>query len=249
MTPVNYGWRSRVGLIYIASSVVMEPEFQAMLPTGVSLHTTRIALGDVTPNSLAHLTREGGPLDSAVALMAECRPSVLVLGCTSGSFIKGLSYDRALVERMQEQAGCPAMTTSTAVAAAIDELSLSSLSVATPYTPEINERARAFLNELGCTVNVIDGLGLTDDWAIGEQTSQTVYRLAREVDHPDSQAVFISCTNLRTAEILSALEVDLGKPVFSAISATVWHALRCAGVAEGIPGYGQLLERPGKIGR
>jgi maleate isomerase len=36
------GWRAKIGLIYMASSTVMEPEFQAMAPEGVSIHTTRI---------------------------------------------------------------------------------------------------------------------------------------------------------------------------------------------------------------
>ena len=35
-----YGWRARIGLIYMASSWVMEPEFHAMAPPGVTIHTT-----------------------------------------------------------------------------------------------------------------------------------------------------------------------------------------------------------------
>ena len=34
-----YGWRARIGLIYLASSTVMEPELYAMAPAGVSIHT------------------------------------------------------------------------------------------------------------------------------------------------------------------------------------------------------------------
>jgi maleate cis-trans isomerase len=41
---------------------------------------------------------------------------------------------------------------------------------------------------------------------------------------------------------LKPLEEDTGKPVISAASAMMWHALRTAGVRCRIEGYGRLLE-------
>jgi maleate cis-trans isomerase len=42
-------------------------------------------------------------------------------------------------------------------------------------------------------------------------------------------------------DVLERLERDLGKPVISAASATMWNALRVASVATPIAGYGSLL--------
>src|SRR5262245_21222808 len=39
-----YVWRGRIGRIYMAASTVMEPEFYAMAPEGISIHTDRIVL-------------------------------------------------------------------------------------------------------------------------------------------------------------------------------------------------------------
>jgi maleate isomerase len=47
-----YGWRARLGIIYTSSSTVMEHEFYAMAPRGVSSHTTRVYLGKVTAEEL-----------------------------------------------------------------------------------------------------------------------------------------------------------------------------------------------------
>ena len=39
----HLGWRARIGLIYPARGVVMEPECYAMAPEGVSISVSRIA--------------------------------------------------------------------------------------------------------------------------------------------------------------------------------------------------------------
>jgi maleate cis-trans isomerase len=71
----------------------------------------------------------------------------------------------------------------------------------------------------------------------------TVKDLAREVDRPEAEAVFLSCTNLQTVPILAELERELGKPVFSSNVATFWDVMRLMGGEENIRGRGTLLER------
>lgn len=57
-----YGWRGRVGLIYIASAYAMEVEFYHMAPPRVTTHTTRVALSDnpkqFTIDDLKHLDED-----------------------------------------------------------------------------------------------------------------------------------------------------------------------------------------------
>lgn len=61
------------------------------------------------------------------------------------------------------------------------------------------------------------------------------------VDDPESEALFISCTNLHTIEIIEKLENDLHKPVITSNQATTWNILRLAGIDDKIQGYGQLF--------
>ena len=53
-----YGWRARIGLIYPAEGLVMEPEFHAMAPAGVSIHPTRIDLSNTTLQGLSAMMDE-----------------------------------------------------------------------------------------------------------------------------------------------------------------------------------------------
>ena len=68
--------------------------------------------------------------------------------------------------------------------------------------------------------------------------------LARQVDTPEAEAVFLSGTGLPTLPVLDMLEQDLGKPVFSSATAMMWQALRVARVRHAINGYGRLLASP-----
>jgi maleate isomerase len=63
------------------------------------------------------------------------------------------------------------------------------------------------------------------------------------VDGKENEAIFISCTNFRTIEIIQELEEATGKPVISSNQATLWYALRKLGLKDSIKGYGQLLEQ------
>jgi maleate isomerase len=76
---------------------------------------------------------------------------------------------------------------------------------------------------------------------IYDETPERAYALARAVDHPKAQAVFMSGVGMPTIDILEKAEKDLGKPVFSSAAAMMWNALRVAGVRHAIEGYGSLL--------
>ena len=57
----------------------------------------------------------------------------------------------------------------------------------------------------------------------------------------EADAIFISCTNLRTFEIIEGLEEDLGVPVVTSNQASLWLALRQMDVMEKIPELGRLF--------
>jgi len=240
----GYGYRGRVGLVYIASSIVMEPECYAMAPAGVSVHTARIPVGKASVESLNRLAGEDiDHLLEATRLLAMAPLQSIVFACTSGSFIGGKGYDETIMTRMREVAGgIPVTTTSTALLKGLRVLNAHRVVIATPYTSDVTERAATFFTANGYDVLDFDCMGLDEDVDIGFTPPERTYELVRRIDRPEADAVVISCTNLRTVAILAALEQDLGKPVISAIQASFWDGLRLAGVREPISHYGRLLQ-------
>ena len=79
---------------------------------------------------------------------------------------------------------------------------------------------------------------------IYDETAERAYTVGRQADCPGAEAVFLSGTGMPTLAMLQTLEDDPGKPVLSAASAMMWHALRVAGVDSRQHGYGRLLDAP-----
>ena len=83
-----YGWRARIGLIYIADSTVMEPELYAMAPEGVSIHTARIDLADPSAEGIANMMA-GDEVEAAARLLGKAPLHVVTFGGTSATFLEG----------------------------------------------------------------------------------------------------------------------------------------------------------------
>jgi len=233
-----YGWRGRIGVILPSSNTTMENELYVMMPEGVSVHFTRVRLENVDKESLLSMSREAV---KAAMDLATANVDVILYGCTSGSLIGGVGWEKNLVKEISKATGSRVITTASAVVEALRELGVSKIVVATPYTDEINRLEKKFLEDNGFEVLRIKGLGIVDNITIGAQPPWISYKLAREAYSPEADAVFISCTNFRSIEVIELLEYDLGVPVISSNTASAWLALKSIGVHESIEGYGVLL--------
>jgi maleate isomerase len=238
------GWRARIGLIYMASSTVMEPEFYAMAPEGVSVHTDRIVLPAPTIEGLEKMM-EGPEVRRCASFLAQAPLDVIVFGGTSATFLNGIGWDRKVIEQMTEVTqGIPTTTTSTASLNALRAVRARRISIVTPYLDVVTQRAVRFFGDNGFEVLASKGQNLGTDYAIGAVPLEEVYAFAKRHCHPDSDALFLSCTNWRTVGAINALERDLGIPVISAIQASFWECLRIAGVRQDREAFGRLFGCP-----
>jgi len=243
MVKVNYGWKGKIGLIYMSSSEVMEPEFYALSPEGVCILTTRINLPKVTREGIRDMSNSK-QLESATQLLAHAKVDVILYGGTSASFLGGPEWEKGLLKRMKTMSGgIKVITTSQSSVEALKAVQAKKIVIATPYTKDINKAAIDYFTKQGFEVLNDTALRITNDHDIAAIKLERVYKLVRETDHPEADAVFISCTNLKTVPILESLEIDLKKPVISAIQASLWYALKVIGINDYVPGSGILLKK------
>ena len=145
------------------------------------------------------------------------------------------------------EAGAPmAVTTSGGVIAATHALGLMKVAVVTPYEEPLGAKLRAYLNEAGVEVAAQNDIGLTGRiWTVPYEVTAD---LARRTAQGGGDAVFLSCTNLRTYDLIASLEQELGVPVITANQVTMWAVLAAAGVAAVGPGQSLLERRPASLG-
>ncbi|MBT2570112.1 aspartate/glutamate racemase family protein [Planococcus sp. ISL-110] len=243
MKDLPYGWRGKLGLIYIASAWSMDAEYVDMAPDGVTTLTTRVALSENPDNFTVYdVSSLGEDAVKATKLLAQAPVGSIAFGCTSGSFAHGVGYDQELINRMESASNnIPCTTTTTAVVAALNAFNVKKIAVATPYEDALNRLAKIFLEDSGFSVTNMTGLGITSDYEISNITVDTIYKMAKEVDTADAEAVFISCTGLSAVRLIETLEADLGKPVISSNQATFWHSMKLAGINEDIKDFGSLF--------
>jgi maleate cis-trans isomerase len=166
-------------------------------------------------------------------------PNVIVLAHTASSYTLGQEAEQALITRLEQQSGARVITAAGAVLQAFAQLGVHKIALATPYPETISQQSRAYLEAHG--LQVVSYGRLDNVRNIYEETAARAYHLARQVDTPEAEAVFISGTGLPTLAVLDMLEHDLRKPVFSSATAMMWLALRTARVGSCISGYGCLM--------
>ena len=228
----------RIGLLVPSSNTTVETEFFRALPRGVTLHTARLFLSTIAPESILAMVED---MEKQAKLLATADVGVIVLGATAPSFLKGLGYDRELIGKLEAATGRKATTTSTALVEAIRHTGAKRVVLGSAYTAKLNDIAKAFLEASGVEVTDIKGLSLTDNLVVGRLSANTAYDLALTLERSDADAIVLSCTNWQTMEVIERIEKETGKPVITTTQATVWAALRAIGHTEPVAGYGRLL--------
>jgi maleate isomerase len=230
----------RFGLIVPSSNTTMETEFRRMASGWASVHTARIRLEKITIDELEEMEEQ--MLEGAIRV-ADAEVDVIGYGCTSGSMLKGKNHSGEIERKITEKTGIPAVATAKAVIEALSELRIKKLCVATPYIEEINALEKNFLEQNKIDVLKIKGLSIEQNTEVGNKNPNVAYELAKEVYVPEAQGIFISCTNFKTIEVIDRLEKELGVPVISSNSATLWAMMKRAGAKSKLKGYGKLLVR------
>ncbi len=235
-----YGWRKRIGLIIPSLNVTIEPEFNKLLPPGVSVHATRTLLKEGKPENLGKMADD---CIAASRLLATADVDMIIYACTSGSLIKGVGWDREIIRDIETETGIMATTTSTAVIDAFQEMGIGKVAVATPYIEEVNRIEKEFFEGHGVEVVNIEGLGFTKGEQLHAIPAGTAYNFGKKVDHPQADCVFISCTDFQAIDEIDILEKDIGKPVMCSNSATLWASLKKLGIRHDYRQYGEILRR------
>lgn len=247
--PIRITWeatpfaaRLRLGLVALATDHTSETELHRMLPAdGVDLFVTRVHYsGYCDPASLRAM---GDELAAAAELLLPGTPlDGIAWGCTSGT--AALGFERVASTIRAARPGVTVTTPLSAAGAAFRTLGVGRVAVLTPYSDEVNRMIVERLEEGGIRVPRLATFDLRTDREMWTVPPEAIEAAVADMEVAGAEAVFVSCTALRSALAIAPLERRIGLPVITSNQAMLWEMLRSAGYAHPIQGFGRLLADP-----
>lgn len=221
--------RPCLGLIVLQVDETIEDDLRKLFrPHDVRLHVTRIPSGaELNPETIRTMETD---LPAAAALLP---PAVnfdaVAYVCTSGTTLIGAVRVAQLV---QEVCTTNAVTDPlTAAFAAVKALGLGRIGIVSPYIASVAGPIRDAFTEHGIDVPDMRTFGEKVEANVARIAPGSIKAAARDLAASnDLDGIFLSCTNLRTLEVLPELEAELAMPILSSNQVLAWHMATLAAV-------------------
>ena len=211
-----------MGLVVLQVDETIEGEFrEAFGESKNQIFVTRIPSGlEVTAESLFSMERH---IKAAAKLLPQSREfSVIGYGCTSASAIIGSEKISELIK-----SGCHTRKVTNPLLAATEfakHIKVSKLALLSPYIEEVNTPLRKAFGNNGLSTEVFGTFGEGKEEKVARISESSTIEAAITLGQTESvEAVFISCTNLRTFNCLGKIANEINKPVFSSNQSLAWH--------------------------
>ena len=210
-----------VGVVVLQTDEVVEDELRYWLTPNTRVLHTRIPSGTaVTTDTLGSME---AALPNALTLLPNNAPiSVIAYGCTSGSTVIG--EDRVTEIVHAHFPGVAVTNPLTALKAKLHDLQAKKLALLTPYEPTVSGALHDHLIQHGIDIVSFGSFNEPLDSNVCRIDDESIMNAIKTLhDQTPCDAVFASCTNLRTAQWLEHFSNELGTPVVSSNSAMSWH--------------------------
>jgi maleate isomerase len=218
----------RLGLIIPSSNTVSERDFLRGVPNGVTVHTGRAYMAETTVEAERRMLEDHVP--QAALDLATAKVDLTVFSCTSAAALLGREGEAELVANLENLTGAPIVSTNDAVTQAIKQHDGARVAVVTAYIDDLNRAIASTLEENGLDVVSIAGMGITDNFAIGEvEPREIVSFTEHNVTEGEFDVLVVSCTNLRAVEAIPRLKERFGTPVITSNQAALDAAMAALG--------------------
>lgn len=235
----SIGSNATLGLVVLKYDETLEQDFRRLFPgRDIALYVSRIPSDEtVSPDSLVAME---ATMPAAASLFPPAAAfDVVGYGCTSGTTMIGAAKVAELVQRGVRT---PAVTDPlTAALAACQALGITRLGMVTPYVEAVSLPVKAAFEAAGIAVPAQVSFGEAGEENVARIDAASIKAAALEVGTTDVDGVFLSCTNLRTLDVIADLEAALNKPVLSSNLALAWHMAQISGAIPDAAAPGRLF--------
>jgi len=193
--------------------------------------------------------RHKAPLDElmprillAAELLGDSKCDVTVLQCTGTSMSGGVEKEREVIAAIEDLTGKPAASAASSLMDAFQALDAQRLVFVSETKQDGHDRKLAFLQEAGMDVISDKAMGLAGTDTYCSTPPEFWFDNVKAMRNDDADAYFVSCANIRSIDVIEALEDELDRPVVTSNQAALWSALRLAGLNDNISALGRLFK-------
>lgn len=208
----------QIGVLVLSADETVEPDFRRLLPPPVEVLAARVPSGDhVLPETLAAME---GTLSEA----ARRFPHGAIFGsvgyaCTSATAQIGAARVHGQITA-GIGAALPVSDPVTATLAACRALGVTRIGLVSPYVTAVSSRLIDTFAASGLQVTRFGSFNVSEEARVVRIAPASIRDAALRIgEAKECEAVFLSCTNLRTLDVIEPVEATLGKPVLSSNTA------------------------------
>ena len=218
-----------IGLIVLETDETLEGELHRYIPTSdADVFISRVpSAASVTPETLGQMANNIAA--SAALLPSSIHFDAVGYCCTSGTAVIGAERVATLV-----QSGCRTTSVSdpvTALVVACRKQHIKRLAFLSPYIESVSDTLRQTLADNGIETPVFGSFHEGEEAKVARIDPACSKRAALDLARAgDVDAIFLSCTNLKTIGILDEIEAEAGLPAFSSNRVLASHLRHLAGV-------------------
>ena len=223
-----------LGMIVLQTDETLEGDLRRMIPDATHLYVSRVpSAADVTPDSLramsGHLTQAASLLPQALGYAA------IGYGCTSATAQIGAGQVAKLIRAGAQTAHVTDPLS--ALIAACGVLGINRLGLLSPYTADVSDRLRAALAQAGIETPVFGSFEEANEANVVRIDGASIIEAASDLATQGGiQGIFLSCTNLRTLDLIEQVELRSGLPCLSSNQVLGWHLGQQIDATAAIPG-------------
>jgi maleate isomerase len=230
------------GVLIPATNTTVEIEYTRLLPLEWQAHYARVM------TSSENKTPFSPPLDADVEYQSKglgsARVELIILLQSSASLFAD-DYDDQTIARITAASGVPAITSADAVGAAARALGARHVALVSPYSEEVNARARHYFEgKHRLKIAALEGFAAKDSYMIGKLGPENARNAFARIDRPEIEAFLVPGGNFPTMTSIPEWEREFGKPVITTNQAALWAMMRALGSKDRLQGLGKLLEMP-----
>jgi len=217
--------RIRVMVVLPENNTTIEPEISALCPVLAPLAVARVKRPPRTLQ-LEDLPAYAEATFAAIAPFTSEPWDLVIYGCTAAGFLGGPDSNARMVDSLRKRTGATVVSTAGAMVDVLREGKVSETAVVTPYLQPVNDGLRGYLETFGIQVETLNSFFCKTTAELGAVTEDQVIELARRTVTPQSNSLFLACSQLPTLNAIAQLRRELEIPVWSSIQATAWASAK-----------------------